>query len=141
MGAFSSGVVVIFGILWTIFATVITSHMPFPLVGIIFPAFGVIFVIGAIVQFFYNLNNATAQNRFSEYDITSHTEEPDPLNQRFGPRSSVRPVNRPPLVRQTRQTAEESSEDRLRELQALREKGLISEEEYADQRQRIIAEI
>ncbi len=47
-----------------------------------FVGFGVVFVLCAIGVAIYNFYNATATatNRFSEYDITSHHEETDPLD-------------------------------------------------------------
>jgi zinc-ribbon domain len=83
MGAFGSLYSVVFGIIWTIFAFWIGGNFPFP-IGILFPLFGVCFVIYGIVQTVYQFNNATRGNRFSEFDIVDGEEEPDPLNQRFG---------------------------------------------------------
>ncbi len=48
-----------------------------------FTLFGIIFVLIAAVQQFYNYNNAPNKNRMSEYDITDEYEEPDPLQARF----------------------------------------------------------
>jgi hypothetical protein len=118
---------IVFGIFWTILAFTITRNAPFPLVGIVFPLFGVLFVILGIVRTCYDARNASAKNRYSEYDLTSPEEEPDPLNQRFG-----RPA--------TRHT-EESVEARLQKLNALRQKGIISDAEFAEQRKRILNKI
>lgn len=57
---------------------------PFDTMGVIFPLFGVIFVIVAVAAAVYNFKNATSRNRCSEYDIVDGSEEPDPLNERFG---------------------------------------------------------
>jgi len=57
---------------------------PFDTFGSIFPLFGVVFVIIAIVIAVYNFNNATAHNRNTEFDIVDGSDEPDPLNERFG---------------------------------------------------------
>lgn len=57
---------------------------PFDTMGTIFPLFGVVFVIIAVCIAVYNFKNATSKNRYSEYDIVDGTEEPDPLNERFG---------------------------------------------------------
>lgn len=79
--SFMSGVgtiiVGVFGVFWTIFARSIGAPG-------IFTAFGVLFVVLALVMAVYNFANATGKNRFSEFDITDSREEPDPLNQRFG---------------------------------------------------------
>ena len=37
----------------------------------------------------YNFKNATGKKRFSEYDIMDSSEEPDPLNERFGEHTPV----------------------------------------------------
>lgn len=76
MGALGSVFVAFFGIVWTVAAT----NMGAP---IFFTLFGIIFVLMAAVQGFYNYNNATNKNRMSEYDITDEHEEPDPLQARF----------------------------------------------------------
>lgn len=130
MGAVGSVIAIVFGIGWTILAFNITKDAPFPIVGIIFPLFGVLFVIIGIVQFAYNVINTTARNRMSALDVTTGTEEPDPLNQIFGNASSG---DRPGESR--------TPEERLCDLDGLRSKGLISETEYTAQRQRIIGEV
>lgn len=138
---------VIFGIFWTIMAFAITRHMPFPLVGIVFPAFGVVFVVIGIINVFYNLTNATQKNRFSTWDITAPGEEPDPLNV-----LATRPKQHVPRLYRAEENpglrpdpahgnGDESIEDRLRKLDGLRAKGLLTEAEYSTQRQRILAEI
>lgn len=68
---------VIFGIFWTILAV----QMGAP---IFFAAFGIIFVVMAIVGVIYNMNNATGEKRYSAFDIVDEGEEEDPLNERFG---------------------------------------------------------
>lgn len=105
MGGIVAVAIAIFGVLWTLGARSITSGMGMPdnsfdyIIGsdgsimqrssgfgidTIFPLFGVVFVIIAIAIAVYNFKNATSKNRYSEYDITDHGEEPDPLNARFG---------------------------------------------------------
>ena len=74
MGAMGSVVMGIFGVFWTI--TAVSMGAP-----AMFPFFGVIFIIIAIVQGIYHYQNATSKNRMSVYDITDAGEEPDPLNQ------------------------------------------------------------
>ena len=65
-----------FGVLWIIGVLAIG--------GGFFAAFGVIFVIIAIVEAVYSFKNATGENRYSSFDIVDDSEEPDPLNDRFG---------------------------------------------------------
>lgn len=84
--SFRSGVggifVALFGVIWIIGASAITQGAG--VFGVIFPLFGVIFVISAVAGAIYDFRNASAKNRFSEYDITDGFEESDPLNARFG---------------------------------------------------------
>ncbi|QOX64910.1 zinc ribbon domain-containing protein [Anoxybacterium hadale] len=77
MSAIGSAAAAIFGVIWTLSA--ISMGAP-----IFFALFGVVFVLMGIGQAVYNYKNATGENRFSEYDITSSSEEPDPLNDYFG---------------------------------------------------------
>lgn len=64
-----------FGILWTVMAAQASG---------IFALFGVLWTGIAIVMTLYHFKNATAKNRYSAFDITDATEEPDPFNERFG---------------------------------------------------------
>ena len=82
MGAVGSVVAVIFGIFWTIMA----ASMGAP---IFFPLFGVLFMIVGIVQAVYHFKNATGENRYSAFDIVDSSEEPDPLDRRFGSESGA----------------------------------------------------
>lgn len=91
MGAAGSLIAIVFGIFWTIMAYSITRDSPFPLVGIFFPAFGVLFVIMGVVQTIYHYKNATGKERMSVFDITDSKEEDDPLNRRFGKEQSYCP--------------------------------------------------
>ncbi len=77
MGGVMSILIGLFGVGWTI-AAASTG-------GGVFALFGVIFVAIAVVQAVYNFKNASGKNRYSAYDITESGEEPDPLNERFGP--------------------------------------------------------
>ena len=86
MGTVGSVISVIFGIFWTITA----ASMGAP--GL-FPLFGVLFVILGIVQTVYNFKNATGKNRYSSFDIVEDSEEPDPLNTRFGDASQSSPAS------------------------------------------------
>ena len=82
MGAFGSAAVTVFGIIWTISAMSMGAPSFFALFGLIFVAMG-------IAQTVYNFKNATSKNRYSAFDITDGTEEPDPLNERFGETQGV----------------------------------------------------
>lgn len=65
----------VFGVFWIALAL----HM-----GAAFMApFGLIFVIVAVMQAVYQFKNATAKQRYSEFDIMEGHEEPDPWNERF----------------------------------------------------------
>ncbi len=70
--------VVIFGVLWTICAFSFTATGAFGIIGVIFPLFGIVFVVMGIIQAVYHYQNATGQDRYSEFDITEDGEEGDP---------------------------------------------------------------
>lgn len=72
MGAMGSIIAVVFGIFWTITAASMGAPM-------MFPVFGVFFIVMGIVQGIYHYKNATGKNRFSTFDITDESEERDPL--------------------------------------------------------------
>jgi len=126
MSAVGGVVAVVFGIFWTVLAFTITQGSPFPFVHFFFPLFGVLFVIMGIAKVIYAISNATRPDRFSELDITTGSEEPDPLNKVFGTAGSKEPAG---------------VEDRLKEIDQLRAKGIISPTEHAAQRERILREI
>ena len=86
MGGFGSVFSVIFGIFWTILAASMTRGTG--LIGIIFPLFGVLFIIIGVFNAIYHFKNASGKNRYSAFDITDEDEEPDPLNERFGSASA-----------------------------------------------------
>lgn len=67
-----------FGVLWTICAFAMTADGGFGFIGMIFPLFGVIFVVVGIVQAVYHYQNATGKDRYSAFDITEDGEEGDP---------------------------------------------------------------
>lgn len=73
------GVVGIFmilaGIAWTLTAAQ---------ANIFFALFGVAWTGIAVVNTIYNFKNAKSKNRYSQYDIVDSSEEPDPLNMRYG---------------------------------------------------------
>ena len=125
MGGVGSIGMVVFGILWTVLVFEGTKDTQFPGIGIIFPLFGVVFVVLGIARAAYNFKNATSRDRFSLVDITEPGEESDPFDAMVG----IKPRR------------EESVEDKLTELKELRAKGLISDSEYSAQRQRILNQI
>ena len=86
MGGFGSVFSVIFGIFWTVLAASMTRGTG--LIGIIFPLFGVLFIIIGVFNAIYHFKNASGKNRYSAFDITDEDEEPDPLNERFGSASA-----------------------------------------------------
>lgn len=125
MGGVAGLVAAGFGIIWTIMAFAITRDSPFPVVGWVFPLFGIVFVMMGLAMAAYNFFNATTKKRMSIIDITAPGEEPDPLNQHFGESFS----------------GGDSIETRLGELQGLKESGAVSEAEFAELRRRILQEI
>jgi hypothetical protein len=42
-----------------------------------------LFCLGAAATSVYHFRNSTAQNRYSDFDITDAEEEPDPLDKRY----------------------------------------------------------
>ena len=74
-----SGIACVFSALFGVVWTFVAASMG----GGFIALFGVIFIVMAIVNAVYNFRNATGKNRYSEYDITEHWEESDPLNERF----------------------------------------------------------
>jgi len=78
MSFIGSIIAMIFGVFWTIMAISVTTNSSFGIVGIIFPFFGVMFIIIGGVQAVYNFKNATGKNRYSIFDITDSEEERDP---------------------------------------------------------------
>lgn len=77
MGVFLIG----FGIVWTVLMASMAPMMAL---------FGVFWTGMAVVITVYNFKNATKKNRYSQFDIVEHEEEPDPLNQKFGDSSHTR---------------------------------------------------
>lgn len=65
-----------FGVLWTAMAAQ---------AGGFFMLFGVLWTGIAAATTVYNFRNAAGKNRYSAFDITDASEEPDALNERFGP--------------------------------------------------------
>lgn len=75
---------IVFGVIWTLIAIFIATSAAmvvggaFGVIAMIFPLFGVVFIINGIVHAMYNYKNATGQDRYSEFDITEDGEEGDP---------------------------------------------------------------
>ena len=74
-----NGIVGIFVALFGVFWTIMAAGMG----GGFMAIFGIFFIAIAVMNVIYNFKNATGKNRYSEYDITEETEEPDPFNERF----------------------------------------------------------
>ena len=72
MGAVGSLFAAAFGVIWTVGAFSMGAP-PF------FCLFGVVFVVLGVIEALYNFKNATGENRYSEFDIVEHGEEPDPM--------------------------------------------------------------
>jgi ribosomal protein S27AE len=90
LGAAGSVATVIFGVFWTILTINLTKNIPFPIVGVIFPLFGLIFIGIGIAQAIFHYKNATGKNRMSLLDITDDSEEPDPLNEYFNKSKDIK---------------------------------------------------
>lgn len=99
MGGVGSVVAIIFGIFWTAMAFSITRHSPFGGIASFFPLFGVLFIIMGVINAVYSFRQATQKNRYSVLDITDSGSEPDPLNERFGPRLDEQPFEDDPDAR------------------------------------------
>ncbi|HOB19399.1 MAG TPA: zinc-ribbon domain-containing protein [Candidatus Atribacteria bacterium] len=68
--------VIIFGVIWTIFAAFIGGAIGG--IGLLFPLFGLVFICMGIAQAKYHYTNATGKDRYSLFDITEPHEEGDP---------------------------------------------------------------
>ena len=73
MGGIMGVVAALFGILWTALAPGFMK------------AFGILFIGVAVINAVYSFRHASGKHRYSAYDIVDSAEEPDPLQQRFGP--------------------------------------------------------
>ena len=135
MSAVGGIIAVVFGIFWTIMAFTITREAKSispndatNIVAIVFPLFGVVFVIAGVVGIVYNIYNAAGKKRFSLFDITSSDEEADLFNELVHRSDNGK----------TDVAKPETLESRLGKLDTLRQQGAISESEYLAQRQRIL---
>ena len=82
-GRFNSGqgiIGAVFGIIFAIFWTIMTASVGAP---IIFPIFGIGFIVLMVTELIKNVHNFTNKNRYSAFDIVDSTEEPDPWNKKF----------------------------------------------------------
>lgn len=79
--SFMNGIGSVFTVLFAIVWTGIALSMGAPA---FFVLFGVLFISFGIIQAIYEFKNATAQNRYSEFDITDEKEEVDPFNEKWG---------------------------------------------------------
>jgi hypothetical protein len=77
MGAVGGIVVAVFGIVWMLGAASAGAPRPFVL-------FGVVFVGLALAGVAYNVYNATQKNRMSSFDVTTESEEQDPIARVLG---------------------------------------------------------
>ena len=77
MGAVGGVVVAVGGVIWIVIASSIGAPGVFVL-------FGVLFVFMAMAGVAYNLYNASQKNRMSTFDITTGSEESDPIAQAMG---------------------------------------------------------
>ncbi len=75
MGGIVGVIMIAFGIFWTVMASQLSVAMTI---------FGVLWTLFAAAQTVYHFKNATSQKRYSQFDITDDSEEPDPLQERFG---------------------------------------------------------
>ncbi len=104
LGGIGSIIAIVFGIFWTVLAYGMTRNSPFGGVANIFPLFGVLSIVMGVVNAAYSFRQATQENRYSVLDITDSESEPDPLNERFGPRAEETVVRTTPDTDQNQNT-------------------------------------
>lgn len=78
MNFIGSVVSIVFGLFWTVMAATMTRGAG--IIGVVFPLFGILFIVLGIAQAVYHFKNATSKERFSSFDIVDSWEEEDPLN-------------------------------------------------------------
>lgn len=76
---------ILIGVVWTVIAAQFSP---------LFAIFGIFWTCIAIAITIYNFSNATRRERYSAYDIVDSTEEPDPMNQRFGVQQKAKTADR-----------------------------------------------
>ncbi|MDE6839760.1 MAG: zinc ribbon domain-containing protein [Oscillospiraceae bacterium] len=73
---------IVFGVIWTLIATLMAfgtmASGGFGIITLLFPFFGVAFIINGIVHAKYHYKNAAGRDRYSAFDITEDGEESDP---------------------------------------------------------------
>ena len=82
-GRYNSGqgiIASIIGLVFAIFWTYTAATMGAP---VIFPIFGIGFIILMVTELIKNIHNFTNRNRYSEFDIVDSQQEPDPWNAQF----------------------------------------------------------
>jgi hypothetical protein len=77
VGGVAGMIAAVFGVFW-IFAATSIGAPPF------FALFGVVFIGMAIAISISSFYNATSRNRMSAFDVTTETEEGDPIAQALG---------------------------------------------------------
>jgi hypothetical protein len=116
--------VVLFGLFWIGMAARMGAP-PFMLI------FGVVFVVVALSKSVFAGRNLNSSTRISDLDLPEHHDPLGPLDETYGEGSGEYRIT----------TAPESVEERLTDLESLKSKGLVTEEEYESQRTRILQEI
>ena len=79
MGGIVGIIMICIGVVWTVIA-----FNAFPPLGL----FGICWTCIAVVTTVYNFKNATGENRYSQFDIVDSDEESDPLNDKYGKKTT-----------------------------------------------------
>lgn len=79
MGGIVGIIMICIGVVWTVIA--FNAFPPFGL-------FGICWTCIAVVTTVYNFKNATGENRYSQFDIVDSDEESDPLNDKYGKKTT-----------------------------------------------------
>jgi len=116
--------VVLFGLFWIGMA----ARMGAPVFMLLF---GVVFVVVALSKVVFAGRKMNSSTPLSELDMKTPHDSLGPLDETYGEGSGEYRIT----------TAPESVEERLTDLKSLKSKGLVTEEEYASQRARILREI
>jgi hypothetical protein len=115
----------LFGVGWTIMAGAITRDSPFLVVGTIFPLFGIIFVIIGVI----GIHSAVKS-------VATHCENNTSSSEGQVTRNYVRAE-----TLEEKPSSAKTVEARLKELEAVKDKGIISQQEYSTQRKRILEQL
>ncbi len=122
------------------------------IVHTVFPLFGILFILAGIGKLIWDVYNTTAKNRMSLVDVTTGNEEPDPISKWVHAGDDTSAVQAPPVaaapaassISASGSVAADSEAElgrRLAELQQLRDRGVITDAEFQQQRQRILSSI